>query len=1509
MNETTKGKYIDGDAAVGKNVTTGGDAIVRGHEQIDHDLKVKGTADIANLKRLILQGHDITSIITSIFDGDISIDDNSLLTAAAIVNLINKEIEKLANIYLRKDKKDTANEEITFKDGFVLGAAAFKKAVLSGALEKEYTENSLISAKAVLELIKNHMQLVADRYIRRDIDDSAIGLITFLKGLKAEGLASFLAGMAVEGLATFSGSLSSPDFWSGWTGQGWRLWFKDTVNIIGEATKKASLELDDLTVRGTFRVFEFVINQLRGENDNYVFSGMMKVDHIDEDLKIIYLDTNKGETYNPFRKDDILRCKRWQFGNNTAKQYDILVKEAHVGNIEEGEDRVDWIEYESLDIEVGEVEQGDVLCRLDNLTDPERKGIVTTTSIGEGAPYIDVLYGMMTAPMQSLKVRLGNLSGIVSELFGELTGYGLYSNNAYLTGEFYLSTGESVATKIRMLENLFSSSMTKTTHDIKEADNIVVNCSFVDNMANWQKDVDEDMDLFFLGDEPVMLDDDIYTDSRRTATMENVEGREILHLLNTGISQKNNIFVGRVPEDREVEVNVKYDADVLDDKGNVLHRKGDVKRYEEDVLDDKGNVLHRAGELIMTTEVIRPTLYITYRYMCRQGGTVQIGFTNGRTTTYSTAYDKIISVDELGTLTENVIAADGVWHERQYRGYYDRIGDFIIRTTGEIFIDALTVTSNPLDDYKTEIGTELRQTAEAIGMYGRNINNIEGNITSLGVEVNANKKEVELFVNERYKKDITEIDNRIKVNTEGISATAKTVESNVTRLGKLEVTSDNITAEVTHLRGGQVQLIHQQSASIACDKDSKAMVAGSYTIGVVMTFNEKQCPLKSLAVSTADESNKYLKVSGNSLVLSWTKGQTIPTKTLSFVATIDDPDGKKDTDGNVRTYRREGYISMSPAVKGEDGISPNTAYKSTVFKRSNTKPDTPSGGTYANPVPNGWSDGIPAGEEILWASTRILSSDGKSPQQNAWSDPKQMTDTADFDVEYSSLESPNDPTGHPNTNKQWSNTADTNTIWMATSTMKNGVWNKWEKSKIKGEKGEDGQGEVYSLVDLGSYATISAADLLTVYVAGMVVLHVDGASKNIENINSLFKLKIESNKTESNTENYSKTYSFSSKGNPFTFTEISQAAVSDTYLNNKNSYIVSLIANDDSVVSSFSIPVKLANGAAITIAENKIRAAVQDEKGQSKFEITKNEILQQVYTKNQVDSTVKTLSSQISQKQDKIDLSVYAKTQDLDTLKTNLSGMGISITEHKISINSIGDNPKAIFTVNTDNFKLSEDGTIDVDAGRIGNFAITDGGITCLTGEPIYENGHIVGSRPKIQLTSKGKLFASEAEIYGDIHATSGDFKNCRIERSCVIEGLLYRKSTIINNSNAAKYGEYNGTTVQNSTGYILDLAVTGFNVQLELVGVFAYVALPHSKEYEDAEIQIANFCKSANGSHIEIYVGSMRNGVNLNVADTIYYSSITTYKCVHFNNTYDWIPISKRNDDNSSINPLGNLE
>jgi hypothetical protein len=160
----------------------------------------------------------------------------------------------------------------------------------------------------------------------------------------------------------------------------------------------------------------------------------------------------------------------------------------------------------------------------------------------------------------------------------------------------------------------------------------------------------------------------------------------------------------------------------------------------------------------------------------------------------------------------------------------------------------------------------------------------------------------------------------------------------------------------------------------------------------------------------------------------------------------------------LSTGDRETLPIIKDGAKGSPGDSGQSSFKSFVFKRTNdASVSAPTGGSYSNPVPTGWSDGVPEGNATLWCTTRIFTSDGLSPQQNAWTTPRIMTDTSDFDVEYSSVANADQypPTGHPNTNTKWSNTASTSTIWMATSEYHNGVWSDWQVMKVKGEKGND----------------------------------------------------------------------------------------------------------------------------------------------------------------------------------------------------------------------------------------------------------------------------------------------------------------------------------------------------------------------------------------------------------------------------------------------------------------------
>lgn len=154
-------------------------------------------------------------------------------------------------------------------------------------------------------------------------------------------------------------------------------------------------------------------------------------------------------------------------------------------------------------------------------------------------------------------------------------------------------------------------------------------------------------------------------------------------------------------------------------------------------------------------------------------------------------------------------------------------------------------------------------------------------------------------------------------------------------------------------------------------------------------------------------------------------------------------------------------------VKGEAGASVIVA---NIFTRSNTQPSTPYSPTssFYNILPPdliraGWSDSIPAFTSTsptrVWASKRILSSDGNAPQESSWSAPILIQDSSDLNICYSdSITEPSSNTlpsqGSNVDNNTWHFQSRTEDVWMAiTSKIAGDDWSDWKIVKIKYKDG------------------------------------------------------------------------------------------------------------------------------------------------------------------------------------------------------------------------------------------------------------------------------------------------------------------------------------------------------------------------------------------------------------------------------------------------------------------------
>lgn len=478
-----------------------------------------------------------------------------------------------------------------------------------------------------------------------------------------------------------------------------------------------------------------IISQLLGENDNRVFTGMMEVDHFDKESGKVYLDTQDGKLYNPFRRDDIIMVQQFNGmpnssnGNYVTKNYELLVTDAGCGNLEDGEKRLDWVKFANFTSSIAGatpealIRKKDTFVRVDNLSDPDRKGIMQIITVGTASPHMDVVYGLKTDPEGALKGRLGNLEGIVHPWFGRLQGFGEYLNNLYAVGDLILRrTGESVDTKFQVLENMFSSRFAKTSYELTNGKNYLENGQFLEQVTDadntiingWEIDADEETMLWVdANGMPFLVNSTLTTSGNKKVTLELNDGRQMLRLQNCGLRQKNAII--KQPGTHKEYV-----------KGSGEKNDAGLSQTEASTID------------------VQDKLYVNVRLYAKTAGQLTYGFEGCKAVEGK--------LNELAVKTEN-IAYSGEWQTVRVEGKWNGSGDFIIRYSGDCYIALVTITDEPLSEFSQSVSTQIVQTAENIKLLGENINKVNGKTTKLGLELDAEKGEIRQYVDQTDKKN------------------------------------------------------------------------------------------------------------------------------------------------------------------------------------------------------------------------------------------------------------------------------------------------------------------------------------------------------------------------------------------------------------------------------------------------------------------------------------------------------------------------------------------------------------------------------------------------------------------------------------------------------------------------------------------------------------------------------------------------------------------------------------
>ena len=204
------------------------------------------------------------------------------------------------------------------------------------------------------------------------------------------------------------------------------------------------------------------------------------------------------------------------------------------------------------------------------------------------------------------------------------------------------------------------------------------------------------------------------------------------------------------------------------------------------------------------------------------------------------------------------------------------------------------------------------------------------------------------------------------------------------------------------------------------------------------------------------------------LTYEYSNGQTgqIDTQEFEFEPRVLDDDTELtfciirllNQDSEVLSAITLPYLPNTSTLSSGQGV-----YKAIVFCRSNDIPETPLGGNWDSPVPTTgqWFQETPEGTEVLWASTRIFTTDSKTPQESAWSIPSRISNSENLEVMYSTCQD-SEIVGTPSTNSEnWESVVTGIAYFMATRTIINGVPGLWQVFAIHGVDGDAGDYKNY----------------------------------------------------------------------------------------------------------------------------------------------------------------------------------------------------------------------------------------------------------------------------------------------------------------------------------------------------------------------------------------------------------------------------------------------------------------
>lgn len=385
-------------------------------------------------------------------------------------NLKTGKLSCVVSNYLTEKWEDKIEGQISSMQATINGGGGNGSVtVLEKYDERPFTDKNVLSSLRTLKEI-------AENAVSKKLNDTAAGLITFLKGIKLGDFVQGKLGANIDDLgnaefltAVIRELLRSTKFVDGLIGEGWQIW-------IDQLTGLSHLTIDKATIRQSLVALELLIQKVRSIGGQFIVSaanGKIKdVIRQGNNYRILF------EQECDFMVHDLMRCA--VTSGASRKAYWVEIASADVNGV-----TVPVSEFGGVVPTVG-----DECVLMGNTENKLRQNLISISATEDGQPRIDILDGVKAKNFNGcLRCRLGKLDGIRSSAFPadkQPKGNGLYADNVWLKGTFVLMTGEDILTRFEITEGKIHSAVESLRKEIREEQSYLDNSSFADGMDKWK---------------------------------------------------------------------------------------------------------------------------------------------------------------------------------------------------------------------------------------------------------------------------------------------------------------------------------------------------------------------------------------------------------------------------------------------------------------------------------------------------------------------------------------------------------------------------------------------------------------------------------------------------------------------------------------------------------------------------------------------------------------------------------------------------------------------------------------------------------------------------------------------------------------------------------------------------------------------------------------------------------------------------------------------------------------